>query len=80
MAQAETAMRTSSAATSGEGISRNCSGCVVTGAGPDKTQAFMVETGEILPLATCAAGKLCDSDHTEKALPPSIFYATAGMA
>jgi hypothetical protein len=57
MAQAETRMRTSSAAISGTGISRNCSGCVVIWAGADKTQACMAETEEILPLSACADGK-----------------------
>jgi len=56
MAQAETAMGTSSADRAGEGISRNRSGSVETGAGADKTQAFMTENAEILPLAGCADG------------------------
>jgi hypothetical protein len=54
MAQTEMAMRASSAAISGEGTSRTCSGWVVTGAGADRTQAFMVQTKGTLPLRGCA--------------------------
>jgi len=62
IAQVETAMRTSSAARTGEGISRKCSGWVVTGAGADRTQACMAKTEGILPPGVPSA-PMCARSH-----------------